>query len=126
MTSIHELHDLAHLLGVTLTHHDGMPKGWYSHNHRLISTKRGMSVSDYKSTLAHELAHAYYRDQKTTNGHYNQRQESRADRMAARLLINPAELEYHAPWHGNDLVGLAYDLEVTPHLLSIYLTHVRK
>lgn len=121
MTSIHDLHDMAWMLHVELTHHDGGAKGWYSPSLRRISTRRGMAVWDYKSTLAHELAHAYYNDEHTPNGHFNQRQETRADRMAARLLINREHLENLLPWHGNDFISLAIDLEVTPHLLEVYL-----
>lgn len=121
MTSIHELHDMAELLGVHLRHHDGDPKGWYSPSLRTISTKRGMAVWDYKSTLAHELAHAVYGDEKTDHGHFDQRQETRADRFAAKLLINPHQLHDVALWHRNDLHALAIDLEVTPTLLEIYL-----
>lgn len=121
MTSIHDLHDMAHMLGVSLRHHDGAPKGWYSPSLRAISTKRDMAVWDYKSTLAHELAHAVYNDERTDHGHFDQRQEQRAQRFAAKLLINPDELAHLAPWHGSDLRALAMDLEVTTELLATYL-----
>lgn len=123
MISIHDLHDIAAMLGVTLNYHDGAPKGWYSPSRRTISTKRGMAVWDYKSTLAHELAHAYYNDERTGNGHFDQRQEARADRMAAKLLISVHELHRLALWHRDDLNSLAADLEVTPHLLDVFLRH---
>ena len=122
MISIHDLHDMAYSLGVTLRHHDGLPKGWYSPSLRVISTKRGMAVWDYKSTLAHELGHAVYNDQKTGHDDFDKRQEDRANKFAAELLITEADLAHLAPWHGNDLVGLALDLEVTPELLETYLT----
>ena len=123
MTSIHDLHDMAHIMGVELRHHDGLPKGWYSPSLRVISTKRGMAVWDYKSTLAHELGHAVYNDQKTGHDDFDQRQEDRANRFAAKLLIAEADLARLAPWHGNDLHSLAIDLEVTPELLETYLKH---
>lgn len=121
MTSIHDLHDMACIMGVELRHHHGLPKGWYSPSLRMISTMRGMTVWDYKSTLAHELGHAVYNDQKTGHADFDQRQEDRADRFAAKLLINDDELKHLAPWHGTDLHGLAIDLEVTPRLLEVYL-----
>lgn len=121
MISIHDLQDMAHLLGVTLTHHNEGKKGWYSPSLRTISTRRGMAVWDYKSTLAHEIGHAMYRDERTSHGHFDQRQETRADRFAAKLLISEVDLLHLAPWHGNDLHSLALDLEVTPKLLRTYL-----
>lgn len=121
MTSIHDLHDMAHIMGVELRHHHGLPKGWYSPSLRVISTMRGMAVWDYKSTLAHELGHAVYNDQKTGRDDFDQRQEDRADRFAAKLLISDDELKHLAPWHGTDYHSLAIDLEVTPRLLKVYL-----
>lgn len=129
MTSIHDLHDMAYLMGVELHHHHGPSKGWYSPSLRVISTMCDMAVWDYKSTLAHELGHAIYNDRKTGHDNFNQRQEERADRFAAKLLINDDELRHLAPWHGNDLHSLAIDLEVTSHLLEIYLKphpHIQK
>lgn len=122
MTSIHDLPDMAYILGVELRHHHGDPKGWYSPRWHVISTKRGMDVWDYKSTLAHELGHSVYNDQKTGHDDFDQRQEDRANRFAAKLLITEADLTRLAPWHGNDLHSLAIDLEVTPELLDTYLT----
>lgn len=121
MTTIHDLHDLASTLGVTLHHHAHGTKGWYHHPTKQISTLAGLPVAEYKSTLAHELAHAHYGDTPTGHGYYDQRQEQRADQWAAQLLINPGQLQWLAPWHQDDHIGLAYDLEVTPHLLAVYL-----
>lgn len=121
MISLHELHDLAHRLGVELRHHTGLPKGWYSPSERAISTMRDMPIWDYKSTLAHELGHAVYNDGHTGHGHVDRRQEHRADQFAAQLLIDPVELAELAKWHGDDLDSLAADLEVTPHILHTYL-----
>ena len=90
------------------------PQGWYSPSLRVISTMRDMAVWDYKSTLAHELGHAVYNDRKTGHDNFDHRQEERADRFAAKLLITDDELKHLAPWHGNDFHGLAIDLEVTP------------
>ncbi len=41
--------------------------------------------------LAHELGHAHYGDTPTGNGHYDQRQETRAWAYAANLLISPVD-----------------------------------
>lgn len=121
MTTIHALHDMAHRLGVELTHHDHGLSGFYIDSSRTISTRRGMAVWDYKSVLGHELGHATYKDRRNGHLYFDHMQELRADRFAANLLISDVDLRYLAPWHGNDLHGLAIDLEVTPKLLEIYL-----
>ncbi len=116
-----DLHRHAQQLGVRLVRHTGGAKGYYHHKTRTISTRRGMSIAQYRSTLAHELGHAVYNDQKTGHDNFDQRQEDRADRFAAKLLINDDELKHLAPWHGTDYHSLAIDLEVTPHILEVYL-----
>lgn len=83
-----------------------------------------MAVWDYKSVLAHELGHAVNDDHFINHLRFNARQEQRADEYAAELLINPQQLHDLALWHRKDLNSLTADLEVTPHLLAIYLnTH---
>lgn len=116
-----ELHLLAESMGVQLRRHSGGCPGWYDHHRRIISTRRGMSIQQYRSVLAHELGHAAHRDAPTGNGHYDQRQERRADEYAAQLLINPADFEASAIWHQDCLAAMADDLEVTHHLLKIWL-----
>lgn len=128
-TSTTDLHHIANDLGVTLRHHNGGKKAWYSPKLRTISTRRGLPIWEYKSSLAHELGHAVYRDHHINHLHFNQLQERRADEYAAELLINEDEIKDLILWHGNDLNSLAYDLEVTPHLLDVYLkmnTHLLK
>lgn len=121
MTSIHDLHQTAHDMGITLTHHDHGIPGIYLDQYKTISTRRGMAIWDYKSVLAHELGHAHYRDRRNGHRHFDEKQERRADEYAANLLIDPQQLLHLAPWHGHDYRSLAADLEVTPHLLKTYL-----
>lgn len=121
-TSAVELHLLAESMGVQLRRHTGGPPGWYDHNRRIISTRRGQSINQYKSVLAHELGHAAHGDTPTGNGHYDQRQERRADEYAARLLISPVEFEAAAAWHHGHLPAIADELEVTKHLLKTWQT----
>lgn len=116
------LHLLAEHMGVRLKRHSGGPPGWYDHRRRIISTRRGMSIQQYKSVLAHELGHAHYGDTPTGNGFYDQRQERRADEYAARLLINPTDFEAAAAWHHGHLPAIADELEVTKHLLKTWTT----
>lgn len=115
-----ELHLLAESMGVQLQRHTGGPPGWYDHHRRIISTRRGQSIGQYKSVLAHELGHAHYGDTPTGNGHYDQRQERRADEYAARLLISPVEFEAAATWHQGHLPAIADELEVTKHILKTW------
>ncbi|OFP68075.1 hypothetical protein HMPREF2978_00010 [Corynebacterium sp. HMSC074C01] len=115
-----ELHLLAESMGVQLQRHTGGPPGWYDHQRRIISTRRGQSIGQYKSVLAHELGHAHYGDIPTGNGYYDQRQERRADEYAARLLISPVEFEAAAAWHHGHLPAIADELEVTKHLLKTW------
>ena len=117
-----ELHLLAESMGVQLQRHTGGHPGWYDHHRRIISTRRGQSISQYKSVLAHELGHAAHRDTPTGNGHFDQRQERRADEYAAQILINPHDFEAAAIWHHGHLPAIADELEVTKHLLKTWQT----
>lgn len=115
-----ELHLLAEHMGVQLRRHTGGYPGWYDHHRQIISTRRGQSISQYRSVLAHELGHAAHGDTPTGNGHYDQRQERRADEYAARLLINPHDFEAAAIWHHGHLPAIADELEVTQHILKTW------
>lgn len=108
-------------MGITLTHHTHDTPGFYLDKYRIISTRKGMAVWDYKSVLAHELGHAHYRDKRNEHLYFDERQERRADEFAANLLIDIDTLRHLAPWHGDDMKSLAIDLEVTPKLLDVFL-----
>lgn len=121
MTTFPDLAIMADLLGVTLAKHDSGPPGFYDHCARTISTRRGLSASMYRSTLAHELGHAVYGDQPTHHGHFDQKQERRADRFAARLLINPHTFPTDYSWCQGRISELADELEVTQHLVRTFI-----
>ena len=120
LTTCPMLHAYAEAIGVQLVKHDNGIKAWYHHPTRTISTRRGLSIATYKSSLAHELAHATYRDEPTGNGHYDQRQELRADRWAARALIDPDMFEDAYRWHAGCMQSIADELEITHHLLDVW------
>lgn len=110
------------MIGVTRTHHDGGKTGWYDHDTRTISTRRGMEVGMYRSTLAHEIGHAVFQDRTTTPGHFDQKQERRADRFALRLLFSDAEFRDAHAWCGPHIPALADELECSQHHIRLYLT----
>ena len=112
---------MADMLGIVLTHHECGPPGFYDHATRTISTRRGMSPAMYRSTLAHELAHAVYGDVPTAHGHFDQKQERRADRFAAKLLINPETFHTDFAWCQGSIIELAEELEITQHLIKVHL-----
>lgn len=121
LTTYPMLHSYAEAIGVQLVKHDNGRKGWYCDKTRTISTRRGLSIQAYKSTLAHELAHATFRDVPTGNGHYDHRQELRADRWAASVLVDPAAFEDAYIWHHGHLSAIADELEITHHILDVWL-----
>ena len=120
--SNHDLAQLAHNHHITTTHHTTGPKGYWSPSRRLISTRRGLTIAQYRSTFAHELGHALHHDTPTRTGIYSTRQERRADRYAAHLLIHEPDLWDAAAFYGHNLPAIAHDLEVTLHLLVTHLT----
>ena len=116
-----DLTRLAEALNVTLQRHDGGKKGYWHPPSRSITTRRGLSIAEYKSTLAHEIAHAFHGDT-PTGDIYSTRQELRADKWAANLLINPDEAKtvlYCYP----HIEPAAYELEVTKHLLRVWVAN---
>lgn len=120
-----QLHQFADDLGVKLIRHSGGIKGWYDHPARTLSTRRGMSIAQYRSTLAHELGHAWHGDVPTGNGHYDQRQEDRAWRFAAHLLICPDEFRAAAIWHNHHMPAIADELEITQYLLDHWMRSIK-
>lgn len=120
LTTCPKLHAYAETIGVQLVRHDQGGKAWYHHPTRTISTRRGLSIQAYKSSLAHELAHATYGDEPTGHGHYDLRQEQRADKWAANVLIDPQAFEDAYIWHRGHLPAIADELEVTHHILTVW------
>ena len=116
-----DLHALADELGVTLIKHNGGGKGYYIHEQRVITTRRGLSIAEYRSTLAHELAHAHYQD-----AHSTPKIEARADRWAANYLLDEHDVRDALLWHNHHRSPAAYDLEVSEHLLDVWLANIER
>lgn len=115
------LHRLAETLGVTVKRHTGGGKGYYDAHTHTITTRRGMSIQQYKSTLAHELAHAMRKDVPIPDQTLHRRNELRVDRVAANILINEESFHDAVKWHQGHLPSVADELEVTLHLLTIWI-----
>ncbi|MGV0340341.1 ImmA/IrrE family metallo-endopeptidase [Corynebacterium parakroppenstedtii] len=112
------LDTLAETLGVTITYHHGGQPGWYNHHHKTINLRHGMSTTQENSVLAHELGHAIHGDL----GHGDTRQENRADRFAANLLISEDEYRLAEILHGPHPGAIAQELGVTNHLVTVWTT----
>lgn len=121
-----DLHRLAERMGVRLRRHDGGPKGFYIDELRTITTRRGLSIAEYRSTLAHELAHAHFRDVPCRDPVRHARQERRADLWAAHLLLDDCDVATTLTIHDHHRGPAAHDLEVTVHLLDTFLAHIER
>lgn len=121
-----DLQRLAEDMGVRLARHDGGDKGYYDDATRTISTRRGLSIAQYRSTLAHELGHAHYGDVRVRDPVRHAKQEHRADQWAAALLLDEVDVATALACHSGHLAPTAHELEVTHHLLDVWLNQQRK
>ncbi|MFC7431022.1 MULTISPECIES: ImmA/IrrE family metallo-endopeptidase [unclassified Agrococcus] len=82
-----------------------------------ISYAWGLTHSEQRSVIAHELGHAYYGHDCTT-----ERAEREADRWAADLLVDP---EHYAllEREGADLHAIAESLDVTEDVVDAFRAH---
>ena len=111
---------IAQDLGLTVVERRGHHRGGYHDGIRQIRINPGMSVRLTRSLLAHEIAHAMYRDVPSPYGPVKMKQERRAWEWAAVYLIEPADFaaaeetrDCHAP-------SMAYDLGVTVELVDAF------
>ena len=121
-----DLHRLAERMGVRLVRHDGGPKGFYMDSLRAITTRRGLSIAEYRSTLAHELAHAHFRDVPCRDPVRHARQERRADLWAANLLLDGCDVPGVLALHDHHRAPAAHELEITLHLLEVHLEELER
>ncbi len=125
MTTTRE-RDIAHLieianeLGLTVVERKGHHRGGYHDGLKQIRLNPGMSRRVTRSFLAHEIAHALFRDVPSVYGPVKAKQERRAWEWAACYLITPAafaEAEHH---RGGHAPAMAYDLDVTVELVEAF------
>lgn len=90
------LRALAH---VTLVWHEGGPAGWTHFPTATISLRRGMTLAERRSTIAHEIEHI-------TRGPaqvgYERREELAVCRAAAKRLITFEALVDAMVWSGDE------------------------
>lgn len=96
--------------------------GEYLHAERLIRLDPRMPRRQARAVLAHELRHADAGDTHTMCARVNLRQEQRADREAARLLIDVRDLGEAMAHHGQaHRSAIAVELRVSDRLLGVRL-----
>ena len=98
--------------------------GHYWHRERVILLHPGMPRRQARSVLCHELRHAEHGDVTTGNRYHDARQEVRADREAARLLITLDDLRQAVAIHGHHLSACAVELRVSDDLLRTRLQYL--
>lgn len=94
-----------------------LPPGWlgaYDHARRRILLSPGLTPVEQRSVLAHELGHALRMHVGSSPA-----DERAAERFAARLLIDPAQLRAACAWARDD-VELADELGVTVDVVRCY------
>ncbi|GAB3191984.1 ImmA/IrrE family metallo-endopeptidase [Nesterenkonia suensis] len=110
-----DLHHHAEVLGVDeIRYVEGLSRwGRYDDRTHTITLLAGMGLIQRRSTLAHELGHAYHRH--TGDGPKDERQ---ADLYAARLLIPPSAWAW-ATSQADSIPALAEELLVHPRLVAV-------
>ena len=86
----------------------GELNGVYLHDHHTILLDNELAPIQRRSTLMHELGHAYYRHPQSSA-----RTEREASEWAARALIRPCELLKLSRIY-DDLESVAHELGVLP------------
>lgn len=117
---IPHLIDVATEMGLTVVERKGRHRGGYHDGLRQIRLNPGMSERVTRSFLAHEIAHAVFRDVPSPYGPVKAKQERRAWEWAALYLIEPAafaEAEKHRDGHSP---SMANDLMVTIEVVDAF------
>ncbi|HJE11375.1 MAG TPA: ImmA/IrrE family metallo-endopeptidase [Corynebacterium glutamicum] len=114
-----DLDKIAELFGVQVIETDGLDPRWdgmYRHQKRIIYLRKGLDPWKKRSIFAHELAHAFYRDET----HGDPRTEKRANQWAAQLLISKDEYRAAELLHGPHPGAIAHELGVTPDVVKTW------
>lgn len=92
--------------------------GCYDNETHVILIDRRLTYTAKRCTLVHELLHWKHGDTGCSNN--RSKQERRARRQTARLLIDPAELALAERMYDDDLWSIAEELNVTTQVLTDY------
>lgn len=114
-----DLDKIAELFGMHVIETDDLRPEWdgmYLHHRRLILLRKGLDPWKKRTIFAHELAHAFYRDEI----HGDPRTELRANQWAAQLLISKDEYRAAEEIHGPHIGAIAYELGVTPEVVTTW------
>lgn len=95
--------------------------GAYDHETLTITLASDLCRRQARSVLAHELRHAEYGDTSTDCRLVNVRQEQRADREAAWLMIDIRDLARAMVVHSGHVSAAAVELSVSDELLRVRL-----
>ena len=109
---------VAEARGYRIIWHKGGPKGAWLPDDRTVSIRYGMDDAETLSTLAHELGHAHYGDPPGCHPQH----EDRANKFAAKLLIDPLEYATLESIYGPYPSRLAHELGVTVELILTWQT----
>lgn len=93
--------------------------GVYSHEHRLILMDSRLNCRQQRCVLAHELVHAWFRDDQC-DGLFGVKAEARTRRIAARLLIGVDDYRMAEAAYSGMEYPMAESLDVTVQVLEDY------
>lgn len=113
-----DLDMIAGELGVSITT-GPLPRGWwgaYDKTEHMIIMKHGLAPVQHRSTLAHELGHAWYQHDKTCI-----KAERQASIWAARRLIKAGQF-IEALQQGETTQEIAHILGVLPRDITNYIS----
>lgn len=121
MITVEQLHTLATQLNITIEETPlGDTLGYYDAIEHLIVLDSTLSRLDYKCTLAHELIHATLHDDTCISSIASSKQEQRARRITARLLIADTDYAIAEAMYDTNTVLIARELDVTQSILTDY------
>ena len=110
--------DVAQRRGYRIRWHRGGPKAAWIPRRNTITLRLGMDDATTLCSLAHELGHAHYGD---PHGHHCDI-DIRAERFAARLVINSTDYATTEAIYGPHPNVLAHELGVTVKVLKTWQT----
>lgn len=117
------LFDMASRLGVKVEYADltGLDRdGDFCRRRRCIRLQIGMLARLERSVFAHELAHAYFDDERSMIPHLDDRMERRADEWAAHILIERESYTAAAERFGRNVEYIAQELGVMDFIVEAY------